>query len=137
MTQARAHLHSKLLLSISIVVSVAALIGAIGLCREDHHNVVVITPSNYSECRGANVVARIQWDLRGTASGKDVFVSAYRLGMQPAVVGSGPLVGELDTGEWVSDGLTLLLSDDQNHLLAKRTIETAECATSPIWTDEP
>ncbi len=117
--------------------SSAVLIGAIIVYRQAHRNLVVITPSTFSECSGPKFVTHVQWDMRGTAHGNAVFVSAYRLGMQPTVVGSGPLRGELDTGEWVSDGTTLLLSDDANHVLAKRTIETSDCAMKPIWEDAP
>jgi hypothetical protein len=99
------------------------------------HSFVFITPANYSACLGTGIVAHIQWDFRGAASGKSIFVSAYNLGSQPAVVGSGPLRGELDTGEWVSDGTTFLLTDDQNHVLAKRTVQTTDCAKAPIWPD--
>ncbi|WP_458071938.1 hypothetical protein [Rhodanobacter sp. BL-MT-08] len=135
MTRTRTTSQWRLLRSsVLVLLAVALLVAMIHRLRH-HHNLVVITPTKYSECLGPNVVAHIQWDLRGTASGQFVFISAYRLGMKPTVVATGALVGKVDTGEWVTDGTTLMLSDDKNHLLAKRTIETTDCPTSPIWVD--
>jgi hypothetical protein len=125
----------RLLMSCSgVLLAVVLLAGVIHRFRH-HHNLFVITPMKYSECLGPNMVAHIHWDMRGTASGQVVFISTYRLGMKPTVVAAGALVGEMDTGEWVTDGTTLMLSDDANHLLARRTIETTDCPTSPIWAD--
>jgi hypothetical protein len=129
-TPAMKHLRLAVL---AILVVVAA--ASVCLYRLGRHSFVLITPANYSACLGTGIVAHIQWDFRGAASGKSIFVSAYNLGSQPAVVGSGPLRGELDTGEWVSDGTTFLLTDDQNHVLAKRTVQTTDCAKAPIWPD--
>lgn len=86
---------------------------------------------------GANIKVHIKWNMRGTASGQTVYVSSYRVGMLPLGFGSGPLAGEIDTGEWVNDGTTLLFSDDQHHVLAKRTIESTDCPSSPIWAESP
>jgi hypothetical protein len=119
----------------SIAVTIAGLAVVVtAIQRWRHHAYVSITPSTYSQCRGPDVVAHIKWDMRGTASGKTVFLSAYQVGMLPRVFGSGPLVGQVDTGEWVSDGTTLLFTDAKNRLLATRTIESTDCASAPLWT---
>jgi hypothetical protein len=106
---------------------------AFGVHRARRHSYVVVTPERYSECVGPIIVARIHWDMRGSASGPFVFLSAYRVGMLPTTFWSGPLVGDAVTGDWVTDGTTIILTDQKGRLLAKRTIESVDCPTKQLW----
>jgi hypothetical protein len=101
------------------------------------HAYLVVTPARYSECVGANIVAHVHWDMRGSAIGPYVYVSAYRVGMLPTTFSSGSLVGDAVTGEWVSDGTTIMLTDEKGRVLGKRTIESVDCPTTPIWASSP
>ena len=128
--------HGPRIMPTALIILVAAMVAA-GIHRVRRHAYMSVTPSTYSECKGPDIVAHVKWDMRGTAAGHDVFVSAYQVGKRPKVFDSGPLVGESDTGEWAADGTTILLTDEKNRLLAERTIESTDCPSRPVWPQSP
>jgi len=111
------------------------LVVAIGVGAEwlRHRGELVVTPLTYSECAGPYIVAHIKWDLRGRVEGHVVNISTYKIGLLPTIFAEGPVEGETDTGAWVSDGTTVLLTDSQGRTLAKRTIESTDCPTASAW----
>jgi hypothetical protein len=116
----------------SAVTALLLVIVAMGFLRLRRHADMSVIPATYSECRGPVITAHVTWDMRGTAKGH-VFVSAYQLGMQPRTFASGPLVGTADTGPWVSDGTTIVLTDDRHRKLGRRTVESTDCAAHQLW----
>ncbi|TNY25663.1 hypothetical protein [Fulvimonas soli] len=85
-----------------------------------------MTPSNFSECGGPNVVAHVKW--RASDNPDDpisIYVSS--VGQPPKLWYTGAHSGELDTGPWMSDGATLLLQDARGKVLARRTMTSTDC----------
>jgi hypothetical protein len=119
-----------------IIVPLVIAVG-VGTYWLRHRDGLIVTPLTYSECAGPYVVAHIKWDMRGRAAGNEVNISTYKIGLLPTIFAEEPLVGETDTGEWVSDGMTILLTDSQGRTLAKRTVESTDCPTGPTWQQVP
>jgi hypothetical protein len=73
----------------------------------------------------------VKWNVsRSNISSVNIFVNGIN---NPenlwAAVG---LSGDLETGPWVSDGLTFTLKDQDGNILAKRTIETIRCVANTL-----
>jgi len=85
-----------------------------------------VTPASFPECEGPNIVAHVAWDASRVA--KDhVLIFTYKMGNRPKLWSASPVKGEADTGKWVADGSTVELVDDQNRVLAKRTMQSTPC----------
>jgi hypothetical protein len=116
-----------------IVILVLAVTFA-AIHRLRRHDYLSVTPSTFPACGQGDIVVHVKWDMRGTASGHYVLLEGRQLGLLPRIFAPGTLAGEIDTGRWVNDGTTIIVTDEKGRVLAMRTIESTECPAAPAST---
>lgn len=106
-----------------LVVVALALAG----CSHFGNDMLEISPAVYPECRDPDIAVRVQWDATAVVKGGGVQLFVYKPGVQPKLWIQAPAKGEAETGQWASDGWTVILLDDRGKLLATRTLQTTAC----------
>ncbi|MGF6223487.1 hypothetical protein [Pseudomonas sp. YL-218 TE3947] len=88
-----------------------------------------ITPSVFSNCEQSGSKLTASWNVtKKDVTNVSVFVNS--IGERESLWTSGGPAGAAETGNWVGDGLTFTLKDQNNKTLAKRTVETTRCLTN-------
>lgn len=104
---------------------VTAVVFAILIIAVDHLRVRFrVTPGRIEACEKSPIEADVAWLAQGTES---VQIFIYGVGEKPKLWLRGGSRGSARTGEWITDGTTLLLTDIAGRPLARRTIEAAAC----------
>ncbi|MFJ4544067.1 hypothetical protein ACIP1X_10735 [Pseudomonas sp. NPDC088885] len=85
-----------------------------------------VQPHRFDSCAQPANISELSWAITkpGVTS---VAVYVTKVGEPETLWSSGPLIGTLKTGAWVSDGLTFVLRDQNNNFLARRTVDTTRC----------
>lgn len=90
-----------------------------------------ITPSVFSACEQSGNKLTASWNItKKDVTNVSVFVNS--IGERESLWTSGGPAGAAETGNWVGDGLTFTLKDQNNKTLAKRTVETTRCLTNSL-----
>ncbi len=94
---------------------------------------LTITPANFSECDGGSTVVHVVWKV-GRMYPRPISIYVDSLGSTPKLWYTGDLQGEQDTGSWMRDGATVILTDANGREIAKRTLESTDCpgAGAPV-----
>ena len=88
-----------------------------------------ITPNIFSACEQSGNKLTASWNItKKDVTNVSIFVNS--IGERESLWTSGSPVGTADTGNWVGDGLTFTLKDQNDKTLAKRTVETTRCLTN-------
>ncbi|WP_448102415.1 hypothetical protein [Luteibacter jiangsuensis] len=83
-----------------------------------------VNPARIETCEHVGVEVDVAWMVIGTRSVK-LFV--YGVGEKPKLWLVGGWRGKARTGAWVSDGMTVMLTDSAGRTVAKKTIEAVAC----------
>lgn len=100
---------------------------ALGGCSHFGDSTLEITPAEFPECHGPDIVVHVAWNASRSAEGENVKLLVYKPGQLPKLWMVAPPKGEADTGQWASDGWTVMLENAHGKLLGTRTLQTTPC----------
>lgn len=112
---------------VRVVLLLAAALAVAG-CARFGDATLEITPTAFSECQGDDIVVHVAWDASRLARGKNVRLFVYKPGQLPKLWMAAAPKGAADTGQWASDGWTVMMKDAKGRVIGMRTLQTTACA---------
>lgn len=111
----------------SWLVPLVAVALALASCSHFGNGMLEISPAVYPDCQAPDIAVRVTWDATAVVKGGGVQLLVYKPGRQPKLWLQAAAKGEAETGQWASDGWTVILRDEHGKLLATRTLQTTAC----------
>lgn len=97
--------------------------GVVCYVRLVHVNLTV-SPSRIVQCTHPYVAVDVKWSVPRRHS---VRLYVYTVGEAPKLWVEDRNKGESRTGDWVADGTTIMLTDRNGEVLARRTVTSIHC----------